>query len=94
MTAGNPPNFSWIKVTADDAIIRGADIGLGWSPGMNCVLEIGFKRLNMDWYEGMAECEAARFAQMCAKQRGWKKGVIESDSIESDSITLISRVIG
>jgi len=35
----------------------------------------------VDWSTETVEYETARFALMCAKQRGWKKVVIESDSL-------------
>jgi len=80
-----PPPPGYIKINSDAAVIKGFGAGLGWVARdvRGNVVEIGCKRQAGVYMVDLAEAMAARFALLHAQTRGWKKVVIESDSLSS-----------
>uniref|UniRef100_A0A7C9CUA9 RNase H type-1 domain-containing protein n=1 Tax=Opuntia streptacantha TaxID=393608 RepID=A0A7C9CUA9_OPUST len=78
-----PPPSGYIKLNSDAAVIKGFGAGLGWvaRDASGNVVEIGCKKQAGVFLADLAEAMAARFALIHAHTRGWKKVVIESDSL-------------
>ena len=78
-----PSPSGWIMINLEVALSKRVSVGLVWvaQHEHRRVLEIGFKRLDVDKSAEMAECEVARFTLTWAKNKVGKKVVIESKSL-------------